>query len=109
MAANRFVRFVTIAAIAAAPARAIAQQNNAIMPGLTLQPRKPVAKPFLFHVPAPAPTAPAKQPESTTAVICGMTIIHPDPAIDPGSVKTPPDTKTTFTLKIVRPTVCAAR
>ena len=108
--AHGLAKVVMIVAATVTPASAIAQQRDFITPRLTLQPRTSATKPFTFRVQSPSPAANKKQPESTTTtVICGMTIVHPDPTIDPGIVKSPPDTKTTFTMKKVQPTVCAAR
>ena len=78
------------------------------MSGLTLQPKKVAPRPFVFRTPTPPPPE-KKQADSRSEVICGMTIVHPDATIDPGIVKSVPDTKTTFTLKTVQPSVCAAR
>ena len=44
-----------------------------------------------------------------SAVVCGMTVIPADPNIDPKIAVKPKDTGTKYTLKVVEPTVCAAR
>jgi hypothetical protein len=104
---NRIAGFAVIAAAAMSPVGVLAQQRNFITPGLTLQPKQSVAKPFVFRIPTPTAIAPATQLDTTTTVICGMKVIHPDPNIDPGFEKKPERSQTTFTLKIVRPPVCA--
>jgi hypothetical protein len=106
MATNGVARLVMIVAAMVAPATAIAQQRSFITPGLTLQPRASATKPFTFRV-QPRPAA-AKQLESTKTVVCGMKIIRADPTIDLQILKSPADTKTTFTMETVRPTACAA-
>ena len=108
MASRELAKVVMIVAATVAPASAIPQQRDFITPGLTLQPGTSATKPFTFRVQSPSPAATKKQRESTTTVVCGMTIVRADPTIDPGIVKSPPETKT-FTMKTVQPTVCAAR
>ena len=102
-------RFVMIVAASVAPTTAIAQQRDFITPGLRLPPRTSATKPFTFRVQSPSRSANVMQPESTTTVVCGMKIIRADPTIDPQILKDPPDRKKSFTMRMVRPTVCAER
>jgi hypothetical protein len=105
---NRKARVAVIVAAAMSPISILAQQRSFITPGLTLQPKKPIRKPFVFRIPTPLPAASSKQLDAKTTVICGMTVIHPDQTIDPEIAKKPLDSKTTFTLRIVPPPACAS-
>jgi len=72
--------------------------------------------PDLFGQKKPAPKPPkvdwnwrppVQQPQTRRpSVVCGMIVIPADPAIDPKIAVKPQDTRTTFTLTVVEPTVC---
>ena len=49
---------------------------------------------------------PEQAQAATPSVICGMAVIPADPKIDPRMALKPQDTGTTYTLKVVEPTVC---
>ena len=72
--------------------------------------------PHLFGQKKPAPKPPkvdwnwrpAVQQETPAAasVVCGMTVLHGDPTIDPKIAVKPQDTRTKYTLRVVEPTIC---
>jgi len=68
--------------------------------------KKPAPKPpkVDWNWKPPAAQAPASRP----SVICGMTVVPADPAIDPKIRVAPRDNGVKFAMKVVEPTVCAA-
>ena len=48
------------------------------------------------------------QTAARPSVICGMTVVPADPAIDPKIRVAPRDNGVKFAMKVVEPTVCAA-
>jgi hypothetical protein len=68
--------------------------------------KKPASKPPKVDWnwrPSAGPSAAPKP-----SVVCGMTVIPADPAIDPKIRVAPPDNGVKFAMKVVEPTVCAA-
>ena len=47
-------------------------------------------------------------PAARPSVVCGMTVVPADPAIDPKIRIVPRDNGVKFAMKVVEPTVCAA-
>lgn len=55
----------------------------------------------------PNEQARATQPTpAQPTVVCGMTIIPADPSIDPKFTRVSPDRSTTFTMRVIEPTIC---
>jgi len=66
------------------------------------RPRVPVS--------SPDPTPNGRSNQSPTSgeprVVCGMTIIPVDPAVDPGVHVTPPDAGTEYTMRVLKLPIC---
>lgn len=105
---------VTMAVIGAAPAPVRAQQPPAGAASadgrsyLNLQPRRRMNQPPLFPT---APRLTPAQPQVAAGapgrrVVCGMTIIPADPAVDPGIQARVAPRSTTPTMRVIEPPLC---
>jgi hypothetical protein len=93
------------------------QAAPATSSALTLrsQRRGPAPDPYgtLFDAPAARTSLqrgqePVRTLASEPRVVCGMTVMPVDPATDPEFARPTPDRSTSFTIRAVEPTVCAA-
>lgn len=51
----------------------------------------------------------AQRTATPARVVCGMLVLTPDPAIDPGIKRPVPDSGVEHTMRIVEPPICFAR
>jgi hypothetical protein len=101
----RYAILCSVAGFVLSMGRPVAAQEFKLPPFFAPQ-TKPAPRPTVDWNwrPAAASASPDK-PE----VVCGMTVIPADPAVDPKMRVAPSDRGTAFTMRVVPPTICAPK
>src|SRR6185295_5395566 len=96
---------VTGALVLLAGGRLPAQEFKFQPPNLFEQKKLPPKSPPVEWNARPSTELPRAEPK----VVCGMTVVQPDPKIDPACAVKLPDKGTKYTLKVVEPAVCKSQ